>query len=325
MKHDYAQFSLKKKKLTFPKCYKNWCNILLERSINIFKWGGLDLPPHELELLLLCVGYCGIVENKAPLIYRLNNTNNQRFVAVYGGASGPTNYPDIFTTFTYATPLFSGMFNIGINGIFCRNNQLCLPLKPIISNYAVLLAHTELCIQATLINNRDNKIFVTNNQNTANSIKEYYSALIEGDTAAIIDEENLESILDSESFRYFSTQVNGSLKLPELLECRENLLRSFYIDIGINTQKEKRESMNIPEVETNLTRLQYNISDMLYTRQLICEDFKKIYDVNVTVEINPEIVKQYDIMEGVQRQSNIDENFSRETKIASTQSEGSEE
>ena len=307
MKHEYAQFSLKKGKLTFKKAFNMWAEYLLERTINIFTYEGeFEFPPHELELLLQCVGFCGIVKNRQNLAgANKRGVNLQKYVVVYGSGTGVTNYADIFLDFTYATPLFSGLFKIGETGVFCKNNELCLPLKPAITTYAILLAHVDLSIQACLINNRDNKIFITNNQETADSVKEFYNKMTEGATAAVVDKQDMSELLNQESLKFFSVTANKGMTLTELLDARENLLKSFYYDIGISSQKEKRESMTIPEVEHNLCRIQFNISDMLKCRQRICDDMKKVFGVNMTVDINPEIKSQFDIMAGVQSDKEI--------------------
>lgn len=291
---EWAQFYYKKnkKKLNFDKLFRYWTNTLLERTINIFSWDGLPFPPHELELLLQCVGFAGITKN---------NQFPDEIITVYGSASGVTNYPDIFTTFTYATPLCSGMFQIGKQGIFARNNELCVPLKPAIEVYATILSHIDLSIQAVSINGRDNKVFVASTQKVADSVKEYYNALADGGTGVVLDEENFESALTSNSLEQYTTSANSYVSLLDLMETKENILRSFYMDIGINTQKDKRANMNIPEVETNLCRLQFNISDMLFTRQQICKELKTLYKINVTVDVHPEIKRQYELMEAVQR------------------------
>lgn len=273
------------KKLSFKRAYTNWRNVLTERIINIFEWSNLPMPQREIEILLHYVGFCGFTRFR----------KSKELGVVYGSMSGVTNYPDIFTTFTYATPLESGMRKIDEDLIIINNNQLRMPTYQMVETYATLLAHTDLSLQAILINSRATGLVRARTQQQVDDIANWYNSLANGKTLAILDSDDLNTLMNDEGIKVFSMSYPSSMTIDSYYQIRENLLKSFYSEIGINSNRDKRERVVQAELDTNLNRILFNIDDMLKCREDACESINKIFKTNISVKLNREIVEQIEI------------------------------
>ena len=71
-----------KEEMKLPLSISYWANMLFEKSIRIFEWGGdLPFPQKEIEMRLLLYGYCGYV-----------NDGYVGEMVSCGGMSTPTQY-----------------------------------------------------------------------------------------------------------------------------------------------------------------------------------------------------------------------------------------
>lgn len=282
------------KKLTFKKSYNMWYNVLMERVINIFKWNNLPFEQKEIEVLLALVGFCGVTQFKKV----------KELGAVHGSMSGVTNYPDEFINFLYATPKESGLKKIGKNLVLVNNNQLRIPSVQVVQTYATLLAHVDLSLQAILINSRATGLIKATSQAQVESISAWYKGLLNGKTMAVMDSEDLENLMTDKGIEVFPMQYSSSFSIDAYYQIRENLLKSFYSEFGINSNREKRERIVEAELDTNLNRILFNVSDMLEQRQQSAKQISEIFDVEITVDLNPEILAQYEIKGKAQTEKN---------------------
>lgn len=274
-----------KKKLTFKKAFTNWRNVLTERIINIFEWENLPMPQREIEVLLHFVGFCGFTRFR----------KSKELGCVYGSMSGVTNYPDIFTDFTYSTPLESGMRKINKNIAIINNNQLRMPTYEMVETYATLLAHADLSLQAILINSRATGLVRARTQQQVDDINKWYNSLANGKTLAVLDGDDLNALMSDEGIKVFSMSYPSSMTIDSYYQIRENLLKSFYSEIGINSNRDKRERVVQAELDTNLNRILFNIDDMLKCREDACKEINKMFNTNISVKLNREIIEQVEI------------------------------
>lgn len=274
-----------KKKLTFKRAYINWRNVLTERVINIFEWKDLPMPQKEIEILLHYVGFCGFLRFK----------KSRELGVVYGSMSGVTNYPDMFTKYTYATPLESGIRKIDTDIVVIDNNQLRMPLDSMVQTYATLLAHADLSLQAILINSRATGLVKARSQQQVDDIANWYNSLANGKTLAILDNDDLNALMNDEGIKVFSMSYPSSMTIDSYYQIRENLLKSFYSEIGINSNRDKRERVVQAELDTNLNRILFNIDDMLKCREDACDKINKMFGTNISVKLNREIIEQVEI------------------------------
>lgn len=274
-----------KKKLKFKQAYRFWYNSLFERIMNIFEWKGLDFPQKEIEVLLTLRGFCGFLRFK----------KSRKLGVSYGSMSGVTNYPDEFTKYMYATPLESGLCNIGDNVVIIDNNQIRMPTVYVVEVYASLLAHADLSLQAILINSRATGLVKARTQQQVDDINKWYNALANGKTLAILDEKNLDTLINDKGIEVFSMSYPSSMTIDSYYQIRENLLKSFYSEIGINSMRDKRERVVEAELDTNLNRILFNVDDMLKCRQDACDKINTMFNTNISVDLNQEIIMQVQV------------------------------
>lgn len=294
-----------KSKLTYQKAFRNWQNILTERVINVFRWNNLNFPQREIEILLILVGFCGFTKFK----------KSKDLGAVYGSMSGVTNYPDIFTTFTYATPLESGMKKIDSELVVINNNEIRMPSLVVVNNYAHLLAHADLSLQALLINCRSGGIIKASTQKQVDSVNNWYNSLYNGKSVSVLDDSSLDSFIDTKSMDFLQTTTNSRVDINDYYLIRENLLKSFYSDMGIAGTREKKAHLLNDEIYTDINRVIFNVNDMLHERQQAVEKINDIFNTNISVEFNTEIQEQIDAMENNDETGDYSENVGKdETK-----------
>lgn len=282
-KFDFCHNILKSKKLDFRKAFRIWEAILLERVMNIFKWDGLDFPQKEIEILLTYIGFCGVVKRNGIL------------VAVNGGMMGVTNYPDEFTKFTWATPLMHGISTINKDIIVINNNQIRFATYKVVEYYAILLAHADLSLQASLINTRSTGMAKARTQQQVDSINQFYNALADGKTLAILDKENMNMLMNDGGIEVFANNFPSSMTIDSYYQIRTNLLKSFYADIGLNALRDKRERMVEDEVQGDINHILFNVSDMLSERKDGAERMSNLFQKKVSVDFENEIKAQYEI------------------------------
>lgn len=269
----YSKFRKKEEKdaVTTQVSYSYWLDSLFEKCMRIFEWDGLPFPQKEIEMRLLMDGYCGVV----------NDTLCGLMVAT-GGMSGVTQYFDEFTQFTYAAPTARGGTRlIGKDCVIVNNTALRNSLYPMISRYASLIGHAEVSIKCALVNLRVTDVFATDSDGTATSIEAHYAKVYNGETKAIVDDSLISNIQN------IANKVQG-LGVKEALDARNEMLRSFFNEIGVRYARDKKERMVTDEVNTDTQMLLININDMLRERQKACEELNKVFNLKVSVKLSDE-------------------------------------
>ena len=262
---------IEKEQLMIENSYNYWCDQLFEKSVRIFEWDGLPFPQKEIEIRSIYNGFCGVVDDK-----------NCGIMAATGSLSGPTQYWDEFKDFTYAAATArGGTKRIGFDCVIVSNNSLRNSMFPLISRYASLLAHAEISLKCALINLRETNSFATEDDDTAESISEYYDQIYRGEQRVIVDKSMVESITNL-------TPEKTSSAVKDCIDARNEILRSFYQEIGVRYTRDKKERMVADEVTNDDQMLLLNISDMLKQRQKAAEEMNEIFGLSVSVKLSPE-------------------------------------
>lgn len=267
----------KENKLTYDKAFMYWRERLCEKCMYIFKWDGLpeEIEQKEIEYPLIFFGYGGFLKDG-------------KFLSCRVGLHGVTDYPDEFTTMIYATPLHNGSRKIGLDSVLISNDSNRTALIELVDYYAHMLAHASLTFQSVLINCRATNMIGVSNSQEAESVKAFYNALEDGKTAVVQDTDNLNAFIGAENIRKVADNVITTSALRDCYDSVDLLLKSFYADIGVSKQGDKKERLITDEVaEENGLRL-FNIWDMYECRKKACEQINKIFNLNVSVEISKE-------------------------------------
>ena len=280
---DKWQVKQAEKEMLFPMSLAYWRETLLEYCCKLFTWQGLPdtIPAHEIEMGLFINGYNSIV--------KLNN--GDWISAVSSGLVGVTDYYDIFTDITFATPLHYGNRKIGKNCVVIRNNTLMHSLLPKINRYAIMLAHAEISTVAELVNDRESNIFEVMSDVHADGVREYQKQLYNGELA----------ICQNKAFSGVRVTPTANKSIGESTkawDARNNILTAFFEEIGIKKNAQKRERLITDEVNASDEIRKLNLSDMLDTRQRGADELNKLTGWNITVKCNIPTVEDVDTETG---------------------------
>lgn len=276
----------RKRKLDYQTAYRLWYMRLANKVLNLFQWSGLPFEQHELELRLQLYGngYTGVVKSQ-----RLG-----RVITATGACSGVTEYADKFIDFTWTCPVDFGIDKIGETCAVIFNTSLHTPTRPLVQRYAHLLAHAELSLQAILINARATGIIAARDQQQKQDVDSFYSALEDGKTMAIVDDDSLDSLVGSQGLRAVSTSYPAAHTIIDFWQIRQNLYKEFLAELGISKSTDKRERLIQSEVEQDEPMYQYALDDMLKCRKIGADIANNIFGLNIAVKINPAVYADSD-------------------------------
>ena len=255
--------------------YVYYKNFLFEKLIKIFKYENLPptIPQEALEDYILHFGFAGI-------------TKNEKFglVAVPCTKYGVGLYPRYEPFAQYCTPLMEARdLIIGRDIVVFKNNTYQLSCVPLVERYARQLADADSSITIALENSRINVIPSFDDDEGAESYKAYMIANRLGQVDAVADS----SFIQKGNFVDYQKTNQSSLPLA-LVETRNEILRSFLLEIGITVASDKKERMVVDEVNVNSQLLMFNLHDMLDSRKKAVDDVNAIYGTNISVDLAEE-------------------------------------
>lgn len=258
---------------TFTALYPFWLNNLFERTMRLFVWKSEGVAQKHIEMPVLAGGSCFITDKY-----------HGKLTAFAGNWSGsPTVYYDEFKQYSVHSPLYSAVLNVGSDGIVIKNNSLMNSVYPLCHRYAMLLAHADVTFVDELVELRNqNGAAKVSTEAAKQSYQTYRNNLCNGKVLPMVDPAF--STIEITG----ATHRNGGT-LKELVEVQQNILNSFYADLGVKTSWNKKGNMIAEEVEGNDSMLLLNISDMLEARQEACEEINKRFGVNWSVDLAEEL------------------------------------
>ena len=257
------------------KGYIYYKNFLFEKLIKIFSYENLPetIPQDSLEDYILHFGYAGITRNE-----------KYGMVAVPCTKYGVGLYPRYEPLAQYCTPLMQSRdLIIGKDIVVVKNNSYQLSCIPLVERYARMLADADSSVTIALENARINVIPSFDDEESAESYKAYMIANRLGQVDAVVDS----SFIQKGTFNDYQKNAQSTLSMA-LVETRNEILRSFFAEIGITTANGKRERMVVDEVNVNSQLLLFNLRDMLDKRKQAVEDVNYIYGTSITVGLSEE-------------------------------------
>lgn len=270
---------------TYSFMYRYWVNNLFERVMRLFIWKGPEksgIDPKEIELRLITAGHCGItkIDDKARKYYK--NVKGG-LTAMFGSFATPTEYYDEWIHYIVRCPLYTDKKTIGKNVVVINNNAVRNRTYELIHHYATLLGHNEVTIINALIGARDSGgVPIASTDKQAKSIREYQNKLFNGQYGVVTDRGNL-------GVQYVGADRHTQQEILALVETRDRLLKSFYADMGVRSNFDKRNNTVEAEVEADTSMLLLNLSDMLKQREKACEEVNKMFGTKWSVKIAEEI------------------------------------
>lgn len=268
---------------TYTSYYKYWLDNLFERIMRLFVWRNtftldaqnnvIGVKPKEIEQRVLISGHCGITKIK----------REKDVTAMWGSFFGISKYMDELPFYMVNSPIYSGKRTIGKDIVVIDNNQLRNPCYPLVHHYATLLAHNEVSLATCMVRLREKGgVPIAKTEKQKQSISDYQTKVFNGQFGQISD-------VGMFGVDYAGNRDTDSQTLMDLVETRNKLLKSFYTDIGVKSAFEKRSNSIEAEVEADTSMLLFNLSDMLEARKEGCERVNKMFGLEWSVELAPEI------------------------------------
>jgi hypothetical protein len=261
---------------TFLSAYMYWTDNLFERIMRLFVWkGNGDILPKEIESRILIKGHCGVINFFDGL--------TEELTAMFGSFYGVGKYFDEKPFYTMHCPIWAGAGRIGYDTAIIENTSLKNACLPMVQRYAYMLAHTEVSLVKAMINLRDSGgVPVATSSKQKEDIEDYQQKLFNGEDGVVID-------FGALGVEFAGTDRHTNQSIIDIMEVRQKLLKNFYSDIGIRASFDKRSNTVVNEVEADTTMLLFNITDMLEARKRSAERVNKLFGVNWSVDVSPEI------------------------------------
>lgn len=274
------------RKLNFDRAYRSWWALLSNKVLNLFTWEGLpaDLPQREIEFRL------NFTDLAVTAI--VNSRRYKKLIAADASGYGVTQYRDVWTNCIWTCPNDAGKADLlgpDKSAVLIRNNSSLLPTSILVDRYAGLLAHAELSLQAILINSRTTGILAARDDKQRDAIMQFYAALEDGRTMAIVDDTGLDSLVGSEGLRQIATTYPSSTHILDFWQARQNLYKEFLAEIGISKSTDKRERLISDEVAQDQPLYEFSLDDMLRCRQQGAEEMNDLFGLSVSVNVNEAI------------------------------------
>lgn len=269
MSYDFTKedFPYYKDSHSFRMAYTFWANYLFERIARLFihegtgcdRTGGID--PIHIEKPLLKYGYAiGTKHRGKEVVWR-------------GSLYGVTDYEDRFTHATVSSPMYSGSRKIGKDCFIIDNNSLRNSMCHFVHRYAIMLGHAEVTLITLLFNARVSSVPTVRNTKEQTLVDQWRSGVYNGRLSTILDSGFL-------SVKWQDINQKSIASLQEVWELRNNILNSFYTDIGVRVTWNKKGNMIADEVGGNDSMLLFNIDDMLDRRKRGDEWHNDLYGGN---------------------------------------------
>lgn len=157
----------------------------------------------------------------------------------------------------------------------------------LLSKTATMLADNDISINVAQKNTRLINIIAADDQNTKNSVDTVFKKMYSGEPYAVV-QSNL--ISDLKAVPLTATSSNSSI--VQLVELHQYILSHFYEALGIQTHDNmKKERLITAELNEDPALVRMNIENIYTTVKSGIEKVNEMFGTNITVEINPLIVK----------------------------------
>ena len=180
--------------------------------------------------------------------------------------SGVGVYNDLPPDVLWATPLVNGSAKRADVAVG-YNNSTHIGLADTIDRYSRLLADVDATFAITLYNQRIPSIPLAPDDNSAESYNAAMLANRLGITSAVVTDALLK---DVQMLPVVPT--SSGTKFSDIIDARENVLKIFLSELGVQYGDPKRERQTTDEIHMNTQALIVNSADMLAAREKMCAD-----------------------------------------------------
>lgn len=243
----------------------------LLKTLSMFNYKNLPstLNPIFIERQLQTVGYVFIT------------TVNGELYAFNGSLGGELDVYGQPTKISIASPAlnFTKTLDIQNDGVLLQNNDLRLPLLPIIERHNTLLVENEITMFIATYNARIQTLISAADDRTKASAEIYLEKIVAGELGVIGENQMFDGIKSQ------NTTVGSTTDLIKIVEFHQYIKASLSNEIGLNANfNMKRERINEKEVELNTDALYPLIDNLLLSRVSGVAALNDMFGLNVEVD-----------------------------------------
>lgn len=265
-------------------CVRKYTAQMLNRIASMFEYEGLNdlIDLRQLELILKNSGAVGIKKI------------NDKYELLKGGFGGeqdakyrPTLWvganPGLKDCQSYSFRVYYGDNEVPEKDavVVITNDTMLEGVLPIINRYATMMTENDITMKLALIQSRMIKNFITQDDDTAISIKQYLKDVDAGEMGVITT-----SFLD-ENEKVLSESTSANNEITNLIELQQYLKASLYNEFGLNANYNmKREAISAGESQLNFDALLPMVEDMLHCRERGIELLNQLYGTDFKVELH---------------------------------------
>ncbi len=260
----------------------------LRREVsNLFEWTGLpeEIPVDYLERALIEGGRVmffyddrsyGYMAFKAGIRgFNLYNQPTKAFATTPNDLGLPTHYERTIVH-KYDENLGKENSCVLINNMYHGES-----LNKIIDHYSYRLALIQQAFDTNALWQNIPVIFSTDNQELKLSVEKLFAEIMEGKPWVLLDK----SLLAKEN-GVQSDVLDIPFLLDKLYDAKNEVYNEFKMTIGVNAPAvEKKERVLVDEVNSNEQYLETCLQIMLSQRKIACEEIKKVFGLDVDVNI----------------------------------------
>lgn len=256
---------------------------LLSIAANVFVWRGLpqSLPSWELEKRLFRWGWSVVFSHPKHGLVTADGS-------IYG-----VNIYNHADRFSYAQPkLGSGQGSLGVGGVCIYNTSPDMDIidcsggsvmGDLLAWYARALTDVDVSQTVITMKIRQTDGVVASTQTAANAIDEFYGRLERGELktpfAPATVFENITDLVQR------PTNSAGAT-IAALNDIKQQIMRGFYADFGVQTVAHKGERMITDEIDSDTDFLSANICDMLKQRKNAAAKINEVFGTKIRVGVN---------------------------------------
>lgn len=251
---------------------KNFITSMLNRTQRIFKYSGLPstIPQFELEKSLQQNGFTFITKVDGNL-YALNGTLGGELNEYYEPTRIIINNPYL---------KFNTNLDIKKEGVLIKNDSYKMGLIPILQKSAVMNCDCDITINMLATVLRVQYLISGSDNKTQKNAEMFLNKIKNGEMSIVAESDFTDGI----SFQSFT---GNSQIIPHFIQLSQFLNAKAFNDIGLNANFNiKKERMITSEIDVNEPALLPLIENMLDERQNAVTEINKMYDTNITVELD---------------------------------------
>ena len=242
-----------------------------------------DIPLYIIESWTQSAGWGAIIRHNGE--YHFVSGIN----AAWNGKLNEWYMPrGIIVSAPYA-PEISGEYIFGENAVLLRNDTYMRGLYPTICPKAELAVETDVSILCGLQNLRIINIIHTATDNMKTAAESFLRQIRWG-RSGIITGSGKKSWSGGDDEKPVENLPTGGVPanyMQQLIETAQYIRGSLYNEIGLQSNYNmKREALNASEIEANSDTLRPLIDNMLECRRHFCDEIKRVFGVEISVDLS---------------------------------------